>query len=56
MIKAMTADEAREQFSQILDEAEAGAEIIIERDNRPVARLWGGLSPSFHLRLLRSSA
>ncbi|KXU35571.1 hypothetical protein AXK11_06185 [Cephaloticoccus primus] len=39
MTKTMTAREAHAQFFEVLDEAQAGAEVIIERDNRPVARL-----------------
>jgi len=35
----MTATEAQAQFFDMLNEAQAGTEIIIERDNRPVARV-----------------
>jgi len=39
MTKTMTATEAQAQFFDVLNEAQAGTEIIIERDNRPVARV-----------------
>jgi len=35
----MTAGEAQAQFFDVLNEAQAGMEIIIERDNRSVARV-----------------
>jgi len=35
----MTVSEARAQFFDVLNEVQAGTEIIIERDNRPVARV-----------------
>jgi len=37
MTKTMTALDARRQFFELLDEAQAGTEIVIERDSRPVA-------------------
>jgi len=39
MTKTMTAAEAQAQFFEVLDQAQAGAEIIIKRDDRPVARV-----------------
>jgi len=39
MTKTMTATEAQAQFLEVLDQAQAGTEIIIERDSRPIARL-----------------
>jgi prevent-host-death family protein len=38
-VRTVNVYEARGQFSKLLDEAEAGEEIIIARNGRPVARL-----------------
>lgn len=38
-MKIVNVYEARGQFSKLLDEAEAGEEIVIARNGRPVVRL-----------------
>ena len=39
MPKQVNIYEAKSQFSRLVDEVEAGAEILIARNGRPVARL-----------------
>jgi prevent-host-death family protein len=38
-MRTITVDEARAELSKVLDEVEAGAEVVIARDHKPVARL-----------------
>jgi len=53
MTKTMTATEAQAQFFDVLREAQAGTEIIIERDNRPVARVSPPPKPTLSREELR---
>lgn len=39
MVKIVNTYEARGQFSRLLEEAEAGEEIVIARNGKPVVRL-----------------
>ncbi len=38
-MRTITVDEARAEFPQVLLEVEAGGEVIIARDQKPIARL-----------------
>lgn len=38
-MRTITVDEAQSELPQVLDEVEAGGEFIIERDEKPIARL-----------------
>ena len=38
-MRTITVDEARAEFPQVLREVEAGGEVIIARDEKPIARL-----------------
>ncbi len=48
-MKLVNVYEARGQFSKLLDEAEAGEEIIIARNGTPVVRLVPVTPPKRHL-------
>lgn len=38
-MRTITVDEARAELPQVLAEVEAGAEVVIARDHKPVARI-----------------
>ena len=38
-MRTITVDEAQSELQQVLDEVEAGAEVIIARGEKPIARL-----------------
>lgn len=44
-MRTITIDEASSNLPKVLDEVEAGGEIIISRDDKPVARLTKLLEP-----------
>ena len=46
MERSVSAREANQQFSRILREVEAGAEILVTRRGRPVARIVPAARPS----------
>jgi prevent-host-death family protein len=45
MQRSVSAREANQQFSRILREVEAGAEILVTRRGRPVARIMPAQAP-----------
>jgi len=53
MTTTMTATEAQAQFFDVLSKAQAGTEIIIERDNRPIARVLPPSKPALSREELR---
>jgi prevent-host-death family protein len=55
-MKWVNVDEASGQFSRLLDEAEAGEEIIIARNGTPIVRLVPVTPPKRHLGRWRGQA
>ncbi|HKO93949.1 MAG TPA: type II toxin-antitoxin system prevent-host-death family antitoxin [Polyangiaceae bacterium] len=49
LMKLVNIDEAREQFSKLIDEAEAGEEIVFARNGLPVVRLVTACPPQRRL-------
>jgi prevent-host-death family protein len=55
-MKIVNVYEARGQFSKLLDEAEAGEEIVVARNGKPVVRLVPVTAPARALGRFRGKA
>jgi prevent-host-death family protein len=44
-VQTITLEEAQSHLAEIIDKLTTGEEVVITRDNRPVARLVGAMKP-----------